>query len=157
MERVKLLVALWDTLPARYFYQILIIRSANVLLDIMNTMARWQMPACRFSLFIVAQMLKANKGWRAEDIKEMYKGCLPFSYMTKACNHRGSNMTDSNLPECTYEFNSCKSENQESGSKSRRKRSTEEPAECLTEASGKDYRGSVGVTASGKIAQNSIH
>ena len=115
------------------------------------------MPTCRFSLFIVAQMLKANKGWRAEDIKEMYKGCLPFSYMTKACNHRGSNMTDSNLPECTYEFNSCKSENQESESNSRRKRSTEEPAECLTEASGKDYRGSVGVTASGKIDQNSIH
>ena len=100
------------------------------------------------------QMLKANKGWRAEDIKEMYKGCLPFSYMTKACNHRGSNMTDSNLPECTYEFNSCKSENQDSGSSNRRKRSTEEPAECLTEASGKDYRGSVSVTATGKTTPN---
>ena len=94
------------------------------------------------------QMIEANKGWQAEEIKEMYKGCLPFSYMTKPCNHRGSNVTDSKLPECTYEFNSCKVE--DGLGSGRRKRSEGESGGCLAEANGWEYRGSVSETASGK-------
>ena len=100
-------------------------------------------------------MIETNKGWQAEEIKEMYKGCLPFSYMTKPCNHRGSNVTDSKLPQCTYEYNSCSGENEESLS-SRRKRSEGEGGECLTEANGWEYRGSVSETASGKYDMQSI-
>ena len=99
-------------------------------------------------------MIEANKGWQAEEIKEMYKGCLPFSYMTKPCNHRGSNVTDSKLPECTYEFNSCKGDDG-SGS-SRRKRSEEESGGCLTEAKGFNYRGPQSKTVSGKIRSSFI-
>ena len=78
----------------------------------------------------------------------MYKGCLPFSYMTKPCNHRGTNVTDSKLPECTYEFNSCKVE--DGLGSGRRKRSEGESGGCLAEANGWEYRGSVSETASGK-------
>ena len=57
-------------------------------------------------------------------------------------------MTDSKLPQCTYEYNSC---NEENGLVSgRRKRSEGESGECLTEANGWEYRGSVSETASGK-------
>merc|ERR1719507_1686363 len=69
--------------------------------------------------------------------------------MTKPCNHRGSNVTDSKLPQCTYEYNSCSGENEGSLS-SRRKRSEGEGGECLTEANGWEYRGSVSETASGQ-------
>ena len=100
------------------------------------------------------QMIEANKGWQVEEIKEMYKGCLPFSYMTKPCNHRGSNVTDSKLPECTYEFNSCKGEEDGLGS-GRRKRSGGESGGCLSEANGWEYRGSVSETASGKYEMQS--
>ena len=122
-ERLAALVIMWDTLPASFQSQLT--------------------PFTKF----YHQMIEANKGWQAEDIKEMYKGCLPFSYMTRRCNHRGSNVTDSKLPQCTYEYNSC---SQENGLVSRRrKRSEGESGECLTEANGWDYRGSVSETASG--------
>ena len=91
-------------------------------------------------------MIAANKGWQAEEVKEMYKGCLPFSYMTQPCNHRGENITDSTLPECTYEYNTCNGESESH----RIKRSEEESGGCLSEANGWDYRGSVSETASGE-------
>ena len=98
-------------------------------------------------------MIKANKGWQSEEIKEMYKGCMPFSYMTKPCNHRGSNVTDNKLPQCTYEHNTCSEGNEVS--LSRRKRSEQESRECLTAANGWEYRGSVSETASGKYEMQS--
>ena len=78
----------------------------------------------------------------------MYKGCLPFSYMTKPCNHRGSNVTDSKLPQCTYEYNSCNGGN-EGSLRRRRKRSEGAGGECLAEAEGFNYRGSQSTTISG--------
>ena len=96
-------------------------------------------------------MIKANKGWQSEEIKEMYKGCMPFSYMTKPCNHRGSNVTDNKLPQCTYEYNTCTSGGDGGSLSTRRKRSGGESRDCLTETDpeGFNYRGSQSNTVSG--------
>ena len=94
------------------------------------------------ALWETMEVMENNKGWSKGDIRKMYQGCLPFSYMTKPCNHKGTDSWDRRLPNCSYEVTTCSTAG------------AEEPEsadlDCLSSPQGLGYRGTVGVTVSGE-------
>ena len=93
-------------------------------------------------LWETMEVMENNKGWSKEDIKQMYQGCLSFSYMTKPCNHKGTDSWDLKLPNCSYEVSTCPTGGAEE--------EEEEEPDCLASPKGLTYRGSVSRTKSGE-------
>ena len=55
-------------------------------------------------LWKASNMLSNNDGWTTEDIKNMYRGCLPFTFQIQSCNLNNNDTTKQN---CTYEPDRC--------------------------------------------------